>query len=78
MDGVPLLTADKRNETMRFVTLVDALYDARRQLFMAAAAPLGQLVGTGNMLAFDFVRTASRIDEMQAADYQDAIVGDYL
>lgn len=78
LDGVPVLTADKRNETMRFITLVDALYDARRQLFMAADAPLNNLIGPGNMLAFDFVRTASRIDEMQAADYQDEVVGEYL
>lgn len=78
MDGVPVLGADKRNETMRFITLVDTLYDARRQLFIAAAVPLGQLCGPGNALAFDFVRTASRIAEMQAADYQDQVVGDYF
>lgn len=78
MDGVPQLTADKKNETMRFITMVDALYDARRQLFMAAAAPLNELIGPGNMLAFDFVRTASRIDEMQAADYQQQLEQEQL
>lgn len=78
MDGTPQLTAEMRNETQRLITLVDAMYDARRQLFMAADQPLETLCGSGNMLAIDFVRTASRIDEMQAADYQEQLAGEYL
>ncbi|MGE3770244.1 MAG: cell division protein ZapE [Bdellovibrionales bacterium] len=70
MDGVPQLTADMRNETTRLIVLIDALYDARRQFFMAGAVALDQLCTPDNALAFDFQRTASRITEMQAADYQ--------
>lgn len=69
MDGVPHLTAEMRNETTRFITLVDALYDAHRQFFMAAAVPLADLYAGGDYV-FDFQRTASRITEMGAEDYQ--------
>lgn len=69
MDGVPQLTAEMRNETTRFITLIDALYDAHRPFFMAAAVPLAELYAGGDY-AFDFQRTASRITEMGAADYQ--------
>jgi cell division protein ZapE len=72
MDGVEPFTAEMRNEAMRFITLIDALYDARRQFFMAAAVPLADLCPAANELSFDFARTASRITEMGAADYQTA------
>ena len=41
---VPVLSRASRNEARRFVTLVDALYEARVELCVAAAAPLDGLV----------------------------------
>ena len=41
---VPVLSRASRNEARRFVTLVDALYEARVELCVAAAAPLDNLV----------------------------------
>jgi len=68
LDGVPVLTAENRNEARRFVTLVDALYEHRAKLVMAAAAGPEQLHPSGDH-AFEFQRTASRLHEMQSEDY---------
>ena len=38
IDQVPQLAAERRNEAARFITLIDALYEAKVKLFMAAAA----------------------------------------
>ena len=68
LEDVPVLSPDKRNEAARFVTLIDALYEARTKLVMMAAAEPEALYpeGTG---AFEFERTASRLQEMRSADY---------
>ncbi|MEM9317644.1 MAG: cell division protein ZapE [Pseudomonadota bacterium] len=68
LEDVPQLDASKFNEAKRFVTLVDALYEAKTRLIMSAeAAPEALYVdGAGS---FEFERTASRLREMQAADW---------
>ncbi|MGP9789782.1 cell division protein ZapE [Roseinatronobacter sp. NSM] len=68
MDDIPYLSATNYNEAKRFVTLIDALYEARVRLIASAAAQPEQLYreGTG---AFEFERTASRLREMQGADW---------
>ncbi|MEK0082598.1 cell division protein ZapE [Benzoatithermus flavus] len=68
LNGVPLLTPDKRNEARRFMTLVDALYERRAMLFVAAEAPPERLYASGDG-AFEFQRTVSRLMEMQSTDY---------
>jgi cell division protein ZapE len=69
VDGVPLLTPEKRNETVRFVTLVDTLYEAKVQLFLTAAALPEALCPAGDH-AFAFQRTVSRLVEMQTEEYR--------
>jgi len=71
IDRVPQLAPERRNETARFMTLIDALYEAKTKLIMAAAAPPEQLCPTGDQ-AFAFQRTASRLVEMQSEDYRQA------
>ena len=71
VDGVPLLTPDKRNEARRFMTLVDALYERGLYLVCSAAAPPERLYPEGDG-AFEFQRTVSRLEEMQSQDYLDA------
>lgn len=70
VDHIPFLDADKRNETKRFIILIDALYDHRVRLFASAAAMpedlLGKRKGTEG---FEFDRTASRLFEMRSAEY---------
>jgi len=68
LDDVPLLTPDRRNEARRFMTLIDALYESRVMLFLAAAAPATELYPEGDG-AFEFQRTVSRLMEMQSADW---------
>ena len=65
---VPRLTPARRNEAARFVTLVDALYEARAKLVMLAEAEPEDLYPAGDG-AFEFERTASRLQEMRSADY---------
>ena len=71
--GIPRLGADQRNETARFVTLIDALYEHTVKLIAAAAAPPDDLYdtsATGNADGrFEFDRTVSRLMEMQSEDY---------
>jgi cell division protein ZapE len=66
--GVPVLGPEKRNEASRFVTLIDALYEHKVKLIMAAdAEPQGLYpAGDGH---FEFDRTVSRLMEMRSADY---------
>jgi cell division protein ZapE len=68
LEDIPQLSATNYNEAKRFVTLVDALYEARVKLIASAADEPERLYieGTGS---FEFERTASRLREMQAADW---------
>lgn len=68
IDGIPVLDADRHNEARRFVTLIDALYEARVHLVCSAAAAPQALYRAGAG-AFEFARTASRLIEMQSDAY---------
>jgi cell division protein ZapE len=60
---------EKRNETERFINLIDALYEARVQLYMTAAAAPDKLAPQGEQ-NFSFQRTISRLTEMQSEEYR--------
>lgn len=68
LEDIPQLSASNYNEAKRFVTLIDALYEAKVRLICSAADIPERLYleGTG---AFEFERTASRLREMQGADW---------
>ena len=68
LENVPQLTVERRNEARRLVTLVDALYEAGTKLVVLAEAEPDDLYPTGDG-AFEFERTASRLQEMRSADY---------
>lgn len=68
LSGVPQLSADKRNEARRFMTLIDALYEHRVKLVVSAEAPPERLYPAGDG-AVEFQRTISRLQEMRSADY---------
>jgi cell division protein ZapE len=65
---VPQLTSEARNPTRRFITLIDTLYDAGTRLVISADTVPNQLLQTGPLLT-EFQRTASRLVEMQGAEY---------
>ena len=69
LDGVPRLGPDNHDEARRFITLVDALYEHRVKLVASADAAPDMLYREGDG-AEAFRRTASRIEEMQSADWQ--------
>jgi cell division protein ZapE len=68
LDDVPCLRAARANEAKRFVTLIDALYEAKVRLIASAETAPEQLYveGTG---AFEFARTVSRLSEMRSLDW---------
>ena len=66
--GVPVMGPENRNEAARFVALIDALYEHRCKLLIAADAGPDGLYPAGDG-SFEFARTASRLHEMQSADY---------
>ncbi|MCB1333954.1 MAG: AFG1 family ATPase [Roseivivax sp.] len=65
LENIPRLSRQNFNEAKRFVTLIDALYEARVRLIASAAAQPEMLYVEGDG-AFEFERTASRLREMQA------------
>ena len=71
VEDIPRLSRSNFNEAKRFVTLIDALYEAKVRLIVSAAAEPEMLYveGTGT---FEFERTASRLREMQAEGWGDA------
>ncbi len=70
LDDIPKLDLSSRNETKRFITLIDILYDYRVKLIASAEveaqalyfAPIGHE-------AFEFDRTVSRLIEMRSESY---------
>jgi cell division protein ZapE len=69
VDHVPLLTAERRNETLRFIALVDQVYEKRRLLVASAVAEINLTCAADSHYAVQYRRAASRLHEMQSADY---------
>jgi cell division protein ZapE len=68
VSDVPLLDAQHEDEARRFIALVDELYDRNVNLIVSAAAAPAALY-RGERLGALFARTASRLTEMQSAEY---------
>jgi cell division protein ZapE len=68
IDAIPRLTWAQNNEAKRFVTLIDAFYEAGMRLYCSAETPPARIYTEGKG-AFEFDRTASRLVEMQSADW---------
>ncbi|CAN1503075.1 COG1485 Predicted ATPase [Paracoccaceae bacterium] len=68
LEDIPQLSSANYNEAKRFVTLIDALYEAKVRLIASAAEEPERLYIEGEG-AFEFERTASRLREMQGAGW---------
>ncbi|TCM55102.1 cell division protein ZapE [Rhizobium sp. PP-F2F-G48] len=73
IDDIPLLSPERRNETKRFIMLVDTIYDQGARLFASAAArPEELLTVRRGTEGFEFDRTVSRLIELQSSEYAGA------
>jgi cell division protein ZapE len=68
IEHVPKMAYDRRNETKRFMTLIDVLYENHTRVIITAAAAPDRLY-YGDDYAFEFQRTVSRLLEMQSETY---------
>lgn len=68
LGGIPRFDGSNDDPARRFVTVVDEFYDRHVNLVCTAAASPVELY-TGERLAHAFERTASRLIEMQSAEY---------
>ena len=68
VSNVPRFDATVENQARRFIALVDEFYDRRVKLIVSASAPATELY-RGERLKHDFLRTQSRLQEMQSHDY---------
>jgi cell division protein ZapE len=70
VEHVPRMGLSKRNETKRFITLIDAFYDKTVRVFISAeAVPEELLIERNGTEGFEFDRTASRLFEMRSSEY---------
>ena len=68
LSNVPVMPMRMASEARRFTWLIDVLYDRHVKLILSAeVAP--ELLYTEGPLAHEFVRTASRLNEMQSAAF---------
>src|SRR5207253_701146 len=74
LEDLPKLDAGRRNEARRLVTLIDELYEAQAKLVVLAEAEPGDLYPAGDG-AFEFERTASRLQEMRSAGWLETVKG---
>jgi cell division protein ZapE len=63
LDNIPILNDEMRNETRRFIWLIDALYDKNCFLIASSQTSFIKLY-KGKEWEFEFQRTVSRITEM--------------
>ncbi len=68
IDGIPVLTAERRSAARRFVNLIDTLYDNGVCLIASAEAEPAKLYSDGPDGEI-FARTASRLMEMRSEAY---------
>ncbi len=68
VENIPALNDEIRNETKRFMSFIDVMYDQGRALILSANTSLENLY-QGKHYEFEFERTLSRLYEMQTEAY---------
>jgi len=68
ISDVPTMDNSNNDEARRFVNMVDEFYERSVKLIISAEA-LPDALYTGERMAFEFVRAASRLTEMQTTEY---------
>lgn len=65
---IPELSTDEHNEAKRFMHLVDTIYEFKRILICSSRVGIESIYKSGKW-HFEFLRTISRLHEMQTKDY---------
>ncbi len=65
---IPKLSAENNNELMRFINLIDEIYEHSILLICSMEVPFEQIYVNGR-LEFQYQRTLSRLIEMQSEEY---------
>ncbi|WP_369308661.1 cell division protein ZapE [Providencia rettgeri] len=65
---VPVMGTKDENPARRFLALVDEFYERKVKLVINAEVPMGSLY-QGELLAFEYQRCLSRLQEMQSEEY---------
>lgn len=68
LSDVPQMQPRMSSEARRFTWLIDVLYDRRVKLIMSADVRAAELYTEG-LMSNEFVRTVSRLQEMQSAEF---------
>lgn len=71
LSGVPKLTDDQTAQVIYFIYLIDIFYDAKVKLILSANCTIDEIYENG-VMQFEFMRTRSRLKEMQSIDYLQA------
>lgn len=66
--GLPKLKAHQRNETKRFILMIDTFYDVGTRLVVLADVAPDQ-IAPKSLHGFEFTRTVSRLKEMQSTSW---------
>jgi cell division protein ZapE len=69
ISSVPNLCDDREDVIRRFILLVDVFYDRKVNLILSFIDSLDSLY-SGTKLSFEFLRTKSRLAEMQSDEYR--------
>ncbi len=65
---IPELSPDEHNEAKRFIHLIDTIYEFKKILICSSKVEMESIYKSGKW-HFEFLRTISRLHEMQSHDY---------
>lgn len=68
ISNIPAISAKNSDIALRFINLIDILYDQHVRVAISASTEIHQIYTEGRV-SFEFERTKSRLIEMQSADY---------
>jgi len=72
IDGIPVVRHSTRDSGERFRIMIDVFYEAGTCLYARSAAPIGELIMLEEHEMQPFMRTQSRLMEMQSLAYREA------
>ncbi len=70
---IPELSSDEHNEARRFINLIDTIYEYKKTLICSARTDIESIYKSGKW-HFEFLRTMSRLHEMQSKEYIEKII----